>query len=102
MAGIIQGADLGDGLVFEIQLHALNSHLASPWEHSGKRKLIEKYQTLEALVPASLHFSRATLKATNPRARTGQCALKLDQMFEIMNWILLGKFHVYLTLTWIF
>lgn len=57
VAGVIQGADLGGGLIFEIQLHALNPHIASPWEHDSERKLKEKYQILEALWPAGLLFS---------------------------------------------
>lgn len=35
VAGIIQGADLGKGLLFKVQLHILNSHVAPPWEQDG-------------------------------------------------------------------
>lgn len=31
VAGVAQGADLGLGLVFKVQLHIINSHLTSPW-----------------------------------------------------------------------
>lgn len=31
VGGIVQGADLGLGLIFKVQLHILNPHLSSPW-----------------------------------------------------------------------
>lgn len=34
VAGIVQGADLGVSLIFEIQLHVLDTNVSSPWENN--------------------------------------------------------------------
>lgn len=36
VAGVAQGADLGLGLVFKVQLHIFDTYLTSPWEHDSR------------------------------------------------------------------
>lgn len=38
VAGVVQGADLGVGLLFEVQLHILDAHVASPWEQDSREE----------------------------------------------------------------
>lgn len=37
VAAVAQRADLRGGLVFEVQLHALNAHMTSAWQRDGRR-----------------------------------------------------------------
>ena len=38
VAGVVQGADLGEGLIFKVQLHILNAHVTPPWEWDSKKE----------------------------------------------------------------
>lgn len=39
VAGVAQGADLGMGLLFKVQLHILNTHMTSSWGQDSKTEM---------------------------------------------------------------
>lgn len=96
VAGVAQGADLGRGLVFKVQLHILNAHVASPWEQDSKKEEEEKRQTHGASLACRLALPLSyTLRAKSQSAHKHQqqlylfTILTLDIHFKLQSFVAL-------------